>query len=170
MPASRALLIIDVQHAFLTRNTAPAVSAIVRLVEQGDYDLFVTAQYGKAAMPHKRAMQKSLWERAYGHLHRSNQILPAVQEALGDRRVLQVAKSSRSLFGDGTRLATALRRRGVNEVHVIGFETHDCVLATAFDAFDHNFTTYVIARACASKRRSRHDAALQILRSANMLK
>jgi len=70
-------------------------------------------------------------------------------------------------FGDaGSRgwSSSDLRRRRIKHVHIVGLETHDCVLASVLDAFDHGFVTCVIERACSSKRDADHRAALHILR------
>ena len=163
-----ALLIVDVEPRFLTPVTRLAIPRIVRLIQQGDYRLFVVAEYTDR-QGRKRASSRSQWERTYGPLHWSERTVPELEAALADRPTMRVAKSTRSLFGPGTEFATALRRRRISTVHIVGLETHDCVLATAFDAFDHDFMTKVIPRACASKRRGDHRSACNILRRANLL-
>lgn len=85
-------------------------------------------------------------------------IVRALKYALEGRTVIRVVKSTRSLFGSDALLATKLRCRGIQEVHIAGLETHDCVLATAFDAFDHGFRTFVLADVCASKQVGLHRA------------
>ncbi len=37
-----------------------------------------------------------------------------------------------------------LKYEFIKEVHIIGLDTNDCVLATAYEAFDLGFFTYVI--------------------------
>lgn len=165
----RALLIVDVEPHFLTPATRKALPALLGVIHEGRYAAYVLAEYGDGHAK-KHAMKKTQWERAFGKLHASEETVPEIEEALAGKPVIRIAKSSRSLFGSDDKLAIALRRRGIREVHVAGFETHDCVLATAFDAYDHNFTTYVLPIACASKKPARHRAACAILNDANLLR
>ena len=60
---------------------------------------------------------------------------------------------SYSGFFDGDRrhstgLAEFLRERGVSDVYVLGLATDYCVKATALDAIDLGFTTYLVVDGC----------------------
>lgn len=163
----RALLIIDAEPRFITPVTSKAIPAIVRLLKRTRYPLYVVAEYTDPT-PGKHARNKTQWERSFGRLHRSEETVPEIAAELADRPVLKIAKSTRSLFGSDDKLARQLRRRGVKEVHIVGLETHDCILATALDAFDHEFKTRVLVAACASKHVRHHRAACSILKSAKL--
>lgn len=165
----RALLIVDVEPAFLTPITKHIVPTLIDRIVRGRYGAFVVAEYTDAT-ERKHATTKTQWERQYGALHRGEETIPALKNALEGRTVIRVVKSTRSLFGSDALLATKLRRRGIQEVHIAGLETHDCVLATAFDAFDHGFRTFVLADVCASKQVRLHRAAHAILRRAKLLR
>lgn len=165
----RALLIVDVEPAFLTPTTRHIVPTLIAHIMRGRYGAFVVAEYTDTT-EQKHATTKTRWERQYGTLHRGEETIPALKHALEGRTVIRVVKSTRSLFGSDAFLAARLRRRGIQEVHIAGLETHDCVLATAFDAFDHGFRTFVLADASASKQVRLHRAARAILQRAKLLR
>ena len=165
--AHRALLIVDAEPQFVTPATRKVIPAIVRLLKRTRYPLYVVAEYTDRS-PGRRARKKTQWERTYGRLHHAEETVPEIAAELAGRKVLKIAKSTRSLFGSDDKLAQQLRRRGVREVHIVGLETHDCILATALDAFDHEFKTRVLLSACASKHVQHHRAAGVILRNARL--
>ena len=165
--AHRALLIIDAEPRFITPATRKAIPAIVRLLQRTRYPLYVVGEYTDRS-PGKRAKKKTQCERSFGRLHRTEETVPEIAAELAGRHVLKIAKSTRSLFGSDEKVAKQLRRRGVREVHIVGLETHDFILATALDAFDHEFKTRVLVAACASKHIQQHRAACAILRNAKL--
>lgn len=63
-----------------------------------------------------------------------------------------------------------MEARSIEEIHLVGFDINDCVLATAYDALDRGYFTYVIEECCG---RTDGDegiiaAALAVLRKQNM--
>lgn len=69
----------------------------------------------------------------------------------------------RKLFASGffaTPLATLLAAQGCDSVAIVGASTSGCVRATAVDAVQHGYTTYVVREAVADRARGPHDAAL----------
>lgn len=165
----RALLIVDVTPRFITPLTRRVIAPIVRRIRRGRYGVYVLAEYSNRGES-GRADPPTRWERAYGDLHRHEVTVDEVEAALEDRPVLRVVKSTRSLFGTDERLTRMLRRRGIHEVHIVGIETHDCVMATALDAFDRDFMTYVLSNGCASKTERLHRAAVTVLRRISLLR
>ena len=153
----RALLILDVEPTFLTPRTRQIIPRITRLVADGGYAIVVAAEHTKG-----RLKGRSLSERKGNR--RSDETISQIDTVLDASHTLIVAKSTRSAFGNGNELAADLRRRRITHVHIVGLETHDCVLATTLDAFDHGFITCALEGACASKRSVDHRAALQVLR------
>lgn len=53
-------------------------------------------------------------------------------------------------------------------MHIVGTETNDCVLATAFDAFDSGFLPYVLEECCESATKGRHEMGVKLLRIQGM--
>lgn len=91
-----------------------------------------------------------------------------VGEALAPFEPLEVVKDTRSVFRGDRDVRKYLRERNIAEVHLIGTETHDCVLATAYDAFDSGFLPCVIEECCESGTPGRHEEGLKLLRWQNM--
>lgn len=65
-------------------------------------------------------------------------------EVLRPHNPLHVIKDTRSTFKGNQDLAAYFKERGIEEVHLVGTETHDCVLATAYDAFAAGFPVYAL--------------------------
>lgn len=164
----RALLIVDVTPRFVTPLTRRVIAPIVQLITRGRYGAYVVAEYSDRG-PTGRSAPPTRWQRQFGDLHRHEVTVDPIEAALRNRPVIRVIKSTRSMFGTDERLTRMLHRRGIREVHIVGIETHDCVMATALDAFDRDFMTYVLSHGCASKTQRLHLAAVAVLRRIKLL-
>lgn len=151
----RALIVVDIVPTFLTHRTRSVIPHVASLLGEGEYSYVIVAEHAKGRL-HPRALENRT-SRA-----RSDETVPELAALLDPQRALLIAKDTRSAFDDT--LAASLRRRRISDVHITGIETHDCVLATALDAFDCGFVTCVIERATASKRYLDYRAGLRILR------
>lgn len=65
----------------------------------------------------------------------------------------------------GTTLAQSLRQRGIDSVLVTGFTTSGCVRATAVDALQYDFRTFVVKDAVADRDPEAHEANLYDLQA-----
>lgn len=63
----------------------------------------------------------------------------------------------------GTDLAQKLREQGIEHLVVLGVLTDVCVMASVFDAYQHDFTLSLVADACAATTLGAHYSALMIL-------
>ncbi len=77
---------------------------------------------------------------------------------------LLLEKTHASCF-HSTTLAQSLRQRGVDSVLVTGFTTSGCVRATAVDALQHDFRTFVVKDAVADRDPEAHQANLYDLQA-----
>jgi len=85
------------------------------------------------------------------------------------QNVVDVHKTTKSVFKGDEDIAAIFKERGIQEVHVVGVDTNDCVLATAYEAFDLGFVTYVIEECSqSSSSDSLHEKGLALLRHQNM--
>ncbi len=91
-----------------------------------------------------------------------------IRKLLASTKPLRVHKHTRSVFRGNQDVAAFLKEKGVEEVHLVGTETNDCVLASAFDAFDSGFPVYVLEECCESATEGRHQMGLDILRLQGM--
>ncbi len=86
-----------------------------------------------------------------------------IQELTPRSDELTMQKSAPSAFF-GTSLDTALRRRGVRRVTLVGLETHTSVLLTAADAFSRGYEVVVPDPCVRAGNAEAHEAALSLLR------
>lgn len=62
-----------------------------------------------------------------------------------------------------------LHSAGIEEVHIVGLDANDCVLATAYEAFDLGYFTYVIEECTESSSSEEiRDAGFKLLRHVNL--
>jgi nicotinamidase-related amidase len=159
----RALIIVDVQKAFVKdqykKRNVPVLKNIATLIKNVKYDLYIEAMF--------YADKGSIWDKQSHWIAPKDENFPTVPqiEKLLKKRVL-IVKTTKSAFYGKPSLLPLLKQHKIKEVHVIGYETHDCVLATANDSFDQRFFTYVIEECTESTGPIRlRNAGFQILRS-----
>lgn len=92
-----------------------------------------------------------------------------ISKQLENFGAVRVEKETKSIFKGDKNVASILREKNITEVHVVGLDTNDCVLATAYESFDLGFITYVIEECCqSSSSEELHKHAIAILRGQNM--
>lgn len=165
-----ALIVVDASVGF-TDPSCPLGSAvnaqlevIARLVERARSDAwpccFSTVVYdddSQAKVFRRKVPALNLLTRDSG--------LAAIDPRLpvsGEDRILE--KTQASCFY-GTDLARWLRSKQVDSVIVTGFTTSGCVRATAVDATQHDFVTYVVSDAVADRDADAHRANLYDLQA-----
>jgi nicotinamidase-related amidase len=159
----RALIVIDLQPAFIKPHNQHIVPNIISLIERVPYDVYVEAVF--------HAEKGSLWDTQQGFTVPKDEGMRTVNEvmkALKPHNPLHVIKETRSTFRGDQDLAAYFKESGIEEVHLVGTETHDCVLATAYDAFAEGFPVYAIEECIESGTPGRHEAGLTLLRWQNM--
>jgi nicotinamidase-related amidase len=88
-------------------------------------------------------------------------LIPELQSGL--RNLLFVAKNNFSCFAKSNMLQV-LRQETINDIYIVGINTDFCVFATALDAFQHMFRTYVVKDAVSSVRgKAAHEEGLRNL-------
>ncbi len=129
------------------------------------YDAYVTCLF--STDDHPLWAQQTMWSCVRGPDTRCLVPVPASVRPT-DQLVLQ--KSTKSAFEvDANRLENFLTRHRIEEVHLVGADTNDCILATAYAAFDRGFFAYVLEECvCASGGAGQHRAGLTCLRHAHL--
>ncbi len=156
----KALLIVDVQKDFVGKDKK-LVSNIVTLLSTEKYDLYVDITFD--------AEKGSLWDRQSGWTFPYEPTVPEVENMLVGKKVLKIIKETKSAFKGDKDLFRILKKEGIEEVHIIGLDTSDCVFATANEAFDLGLYTYVIEECTASSEGKKlYNSAINILRSLYM--
>lgn len=157
----RALVIVDMQSGFLPDRTRWIIPNIREVVEKGGYSVFVEATF--------HAERGSLWERQTDWTFPSEPSIPEIREMLKDRDAITITKTTKSAFQGDADLVTIFKDKKIEEVHIVGVDANDCVLATAFDSFDAGFFTYVIEECVESSNGADlREYALAIMRNADL--
>lgn len=157
----RALMIIDIQPGFIQPEHSSIVSNTVRLITEGDYEMIILAEF--------RAPRGSLWDQQMQWTFAHTVTPSEITDILDPKKTTQLIKSTRSVFVMKPYLAAELRKHDIEEVHLVGYDINDCVLANANHVFDLGFFAYVIEEAAESSQSPElRDAALLILRENEM--
>ena len=148
----RALFVIDAQEGFLNEHTKPALFAIEKLLQQ-DWDVIIASQF--------IGTHGSLFETRLGY----KGMLSLIEQEL----CAAVAKAAHRVFRKRGYSALTpdaqefLRFHQCSDVHVCGFDTDGCVLATCFSLWDAGYAPILIEEAVASSGgKAMHAAALEI--------
>ena len=158
---TRALFIIDVQPEFIKPEHAHVVPNIISLIEKGDYEVIVVSEF--------RAPRGSLWDLQSEWTCSHSPTPKEITDKLDPKKTISLIKSTKSVFVMKPYLAAELRTRDIEEIHCVGYDANDCVLATADNAFDLGFYTYVIEEATeSSEGKALRDAAFAIMRENEM--
>ncbi len=151
------------QPAFVESARSVPFLNIVRLIKEVPYDLYIEPLFFSD--------QDSLWAKQTDSevLPRDERFhtFPQIQELLKGKPSIHLEKTSKSAFKGNVDLGASLREKGIEELHVVGYDTDDCVFATANESFDLGFFTYVIEECTGSSSgNDMHDHAIAILRNA----
>jgi nicotinamidase-related amidase len=159
----KALIVIDVQPAFIRPHNEYIIDNIVSLIEKAPYDLYIEAVF--------HAEKDSLWDDQQKWICPENEDTHTVEkiaDALAEHSPVKVLKETRSVFKGQPSILSILKDNDIGELHLVGTETNDCVFATALDSFDNGFPVYILEECCQSASEGRHEPAVQLLRHQGM--
>jgi nicotinamidase-related amidase len=162
-PAATALVLIDLQHGVVARQTAPRPAAEVvhnsaRLVEAARrHGVLVVKVRASFAPGRANAVQTDVDEPMPGTLPPGwDQLVEELQPEEGD---IVITKHQWGAFY-GTGLDLELRRRGRRTLVLGGIATNFGVESTARDAFERNYQLLLVEDAMATFDAAAHDFAL----------
>lgn len=159
----KALVVIDLQPAFLKPHNKYILPNIKKLINMVPYDAYVEAVF--------HAEKGSLWDKQQKWICPADDNTNTVAEVktiLQPYNPLQILKDTRSVFKGDKDLIAYLKQHKIKELHLIGTETNDCVFASALDAFDLGYPVYVIEECCESATEGRHELGTKLLRFQGM--
>ncbi|MCW2955754.1 MAG: nicotinamidase-like amidase [Thermoleophilia bacterium] len=157
-----ALLIVHMQRGFAAE--APEVEALALRIarhvrERADrYALITAARFvARPDGPYARFIEAGSMQTAT-----EQELLPAIAELPG-----LVTSDADAYSAVTPELLARLRAAGVEQVHVAGIDTDQCVLATVFALFDAGLEPIALANLCLSTSgETPHEAGLVALRRA----
>jgi nicotinamidase-related amidase len=154
----------SVQPPSINQQTEYIVPNIQRLIETFIYDTYFEAIF--------YSEKGSIWDYQHGYVLPKDEgfcTVSQIENLLADRNVVRVEKTTKSIFKGNQNVHTLLRNAKIEEIHLVGMDTYDCILASAYESFDLGFFTYVIEECCqVASNEERHLDALSILRCLNM--
>jgi len=165
----KALFIIDVQAQTLAPKAKALIPLMASFIAQSEYDAYVEANYF--------ADEQSMFFKQNGFLKTREEAGPTAPEirlALSKKNAphMFVEKSSRSCFKapNAPELQKFLENNKIEEDHFIGYDINDCVLASAYEAIDLGYFSYVIEELCHHWEaiEALKDASIAIYRRQNM--
>jgi nicotinamidase-related amidase len=159
----KALFVVDVQPQTLAQEARALIPFMVGFIGALQYDAYVEANFF--------ADEHSMFCRQGGFLKprlESGATAPEIRAAL-DRKMtprFMVEKNTRSCFKafNAAELHSFLQDNKIEEAHFIGYDINDCVLASAYEALDLGYFSYVIEELCHHWDADHHlkEAALTI--------
>lgn len=156
----RALLIVDVQSAFIDKRNHYILQNIKNLIHKVHYDLYIEVIF--------HAEKGSIWDKQTKWTcpkDKGFNTVNVILESLKNKKVYHIEKNTKSAFKGNKNIFKILKNNTIAEVHIVGTETNDCILATAYEAFDLGFFTYVIEECCQSASLTElHKKAIDLLR------
>lgn len=156
-PGPRALVVVDVQEGFVTDHTQGTVSRIVDHIRRDGHSYASIIATRFVNRPGSLYQRERDWHAMMPGPE--TELVPGIR----DMADLVIAKHGLAPVPDD--LVPVLRGLGVERVALCGFDTDQCVLATALLLWDAGIAPEVLAPLCSSSGGPDiHDAGLAILR------
>lgn len=160
----KALLIVDVQQSFIVERNKYILPNIIELIQNWKYDCII---YSISYNDPNSLWHKQIW---WNEVIKEVDSLPVILNELGKyQNIYKTKKLSRSLFKWDLDVAWLLRFYWIEETHICGVESNDCVFATALESFDLGYYTFVIEEASETRTTQlNHTHVIQLLRYLNL--
>ena len=160
----KALFIVDVQESFIIKRNKYILTNIYKILENIDYDLIISSiTYNK---------KDTQWDKQIGWTEMydiKETILPKIEELTKSTKHIVVKKLTRSIFKADENIIKILNNNNIEEIHIVWYESNDCIMASAFDSIDLWYYTFVIEEATETRTTaSNHSKAIDILNYLNL--
>ena len=157
-----ALIIVDIQPGFITEENNQILPNVENLLRSQKYDAYVEAIFS--------ATKGSLWDKQMNWTFPKQDTVSEIKALIPKENCLFVEKETKSVFKGNKDVVKFLKENNIEEVHIVGLDTNDCIIATAYEAFDLGFFTYVVESCTASSQSPKlRENAIKILREQDML-
>jgi len=153
----KAIFIIDVQSAFIDERNKYIIPNILKLLDNFEYDLYFDAVF--------YAEKNSLWDKQNKWICPKDEQTKTVDEIKNKANFISIEKQTKSIFKGNQDVLSLLKENDIEEIHIVGTETNDCIIASAYESFDLGFITYVIEECSQSATSDElHNISLEILK------
>ncbi len=160
----KALFIIDIQKSFIINRNKYIIPKVKKIINNIDYNLIVSSvTYNKK----NTQWDKQIWWTEIQDI--KEDIMPLLLKILKNKNHIKVEKLTRSIFKADINILNILKKEKIEEIHIVWYETNDCVMASCFDSIDLGFYTFVIEEACETRNtQDNHSKAIDILSYLNL--
>ncbi len=146
------LLVIDLQNAFINKNTQYLIKKIEDKINQNEYNKVVFTRFINAK---DSIFVKDL--NYYGCIDNDSKEI-----VIDTKDNLVIDKNIYTAFNK--ELVNYINENNVTNIYLCGIDIEGCVLKTAFDLFENEFQFYILKDLCACTHgEERKNNALQIL-------
>ncbi|MFA6594641.1 MAG: isochorismatase family cysteine hydrolase [Candidatus Buchananbacteria bacterium] len=156
----KALVIIDAQKGFINKLTIKTFRRIHNFIERygKNYELIIFTKYYN----HKNSnFVRNLGWRGF-MAERETDIADDLKKFINSKNLF--IKDTYGSFVDN-KLLNLLKKHKINQVELAGFDTENCVLTFARDAFDRGLSVIVLEDLSASHSNPKlHKAAIEIIK------
>ena len=155
----KALLVIDVQSYFLERSPKDLPAKIAKHIRSADYDFIAFTKF--------RNLPGSNWEKSLGWKScrsKKDLVLPKEFSELATKENT-FEKHTYSALKQPDALLKKIQERRIEEIDICGIDTEACILATAYDAFDHGYKVNVLFSLSYSRAGMDDEAKKIVLRT-----
>lgn len=159
----KALIVVDVQKTFVLDRNKYILSNIRKVIENIYYDIII------CTISHNE--KKSLWfyQTWWDEWLEKEDVDSRILKSLEGKEYKVARKLSKSAFKWDLDLHQLFQKRNIEEVHIVWFESHDCVYATAQEAFDFWYYVFVIEEATETwSTKANHKKAIDLLNYQNL--
>ena len=157
---NKILIVIDVQKYFLNEETEPIVKKIQSFLQEKSKEfsaIFFTVFKNDPASP---LWKISGWKECKDSP--DTDICDEVKEFINDKNLFY--KNNLSAYKVPA-IQNWLKENADSEVYLCGFDTDSCILATAYDLFDHGIKPIVLENLTGStSTENLHNPAIQMVK------
>lgn len=147
------LLVIDLQNAFINKNTKSIPRKIKRIIQNNQYDKIAFTRFINS---YDSIFVKKL--KYYRCITDEDKkiVIDVENGKVFDKSIYSAVNNE---------LIEFIKENNIEEIYLCGIDTECCVLKTALDLFELGYNVYVLKKYCGSTRGIiRHNKALNTLR------
>ncbi len=157
---NRALIVIDVQKFFLNAQTKPIVKRICKFLQEkaNHYSAIYFTVFKND--PNSPLWRISNWKDCTDSP--ATNVCDEIKEFTNDKNLFY--KNILSAY-KVPEIANSLKEHDISEVHLCGFDTDCCILATSYDVFDRGIKPVVLENLTASHSTKKlHKPAISMIK------